>query len=43
MLQRVRQRLLDIDLFSFGYNAATPDSAYATADDLVAHLVDIVC
>jgi alpha-L-fucosidase len=31
-----------IDPFSFGYNAATPDSAYATADDLVAHLVDIV-
>jgi alpha-L-fucosidase len=31
-----------IDPFSFGYNAATPDSAYATADDLVGHLVDIV-
>ncbi|GIF00858.1 alpha-L-fucosidase [Paractinoplanes rishiriensis] len=31
-----------IDPFSFGYNAATPDSAYATTDDLIAHLVDIV-
>jgi len=31
-----------IDPFSYGYNAATPDSAYATADKLVATLVDIV-
>jgi alpha-L-fucosidase len=31
-----------IDPFSYGYNAATPDSAYATTGHLVAHLVDIV-
>jgi alpha-L-fucosidase len=31
-----------VDPFSFGYNAATPDSAYATADELIDQLVDIV-
>jgi alpha-L-fucosidase len=31
-----------IDPFSYGYNAATPDSAYATTDRLVVQLVDIV-
>lgn len=31
-----------IDPFSFGYNAATPDSAYFTAEQLVQRLVDIV-
>ena len=31
-----------IDPFSYGYNSATPDSAYATADELVRQLVDIV-
>ena len=31
-----------IDPFSFGYNAATPDSAYFTAETLVQRLVDIV-
>jgi alpha-L-fucosidase len=31
-----------IDPLSYGYNAQTPDSAYATAEQLVAQLVDIV-
>jgi alpha-L-fucosidase len=31
-----------IDPFSFGYNAATPDDAYVTAEVLVRRLVDIV-
>ncbi|HEY5001838.1 MAG TPA: alpha-L-fucosidase [Ktedonobacteraceae bacterium] len=31
-----------IDPFSFGYNAATPDGSYATADLLITQLVDIV-
>lgn len=31
-----------IDPFSFGYNAATPDSAYFTAGQLIQRLVDIV-
>jgi alpha-L-fucosidase len=31
-----------IDPFSYGYNAATPDDAYATAEQLVGQLVDIV-
>ncbi|MEN3306509.1 MAG: alpha-L-fucosidase [Micromonosporaceae bacterium] len=31
-----------IDPRSYGYNAATPDSAYATAEQLVRQLVDIV-
>ena len=31
-----------IDPFSFGYNAATPDGSYATADQLITQLVDIV-
>jgi alpha-L-fucosidase len=31
-----------IDPFSFGYNAATPDSDYATSDQLIQQLVDIV-
>jgi alpha-L-fucosidase len=31
-----------IDPFSFGYNSATPDSAYFTAEQLVQRLVDIV-
>jgi alpha-L-fucosidase len=31
-----------IDPFSYGYNSATPDSAYATAEELVRQLVDIV-
>ncbi|BCJ31310.1 alpha-L-fucosidase [Actinocatenispora sera] len=31
-----------IDPFSFGYNAATPDDAYATAEELVGQLVDVV-
>jgi alpha-L-fucosidase len=31
-----------IDPFSYGYNAATPDDAYATAGELVTQLVDIV-
>jgi alpha-L-fucosidase len=31
-----------IDPYSYGYNAQTPDSAYATADELVRQLVDIV-
>jgi alpha-L-fucosidase len=31
-----------IDPFSFGYNAATPDSDYATSDQLITQLVDIV-
>jgi alpha-L-fucosidase len=31
-----------VDPFSFGYNAATPDGAYATSDQLVQQLVDIV-
>jgi alpha-L-fucosidase len=31
-----------IDPFSYGYNSATPDSAYATAEQLVGQLVDIV-
>jgi len=31
-----------IDPHSFGYNAATPDDAYATADELIRQLVDVV-
>jgi alpha-L-fucosidase len=31
-----------LDPFSYGYNAATPDSAYMTAQDAVQDLVDIV-
>jgi alpha-L-fucosidase len=31
-----------IDPFSFGYNSATPDDQYATADELVDQLADIV-
>ena len=31
-----------IDPFSFGYNSATATSAYATADQLITNLVDIV-
>jgi alpha-L-fucosidase len=31
-----------IDPFSYGYNSATPDSAYATADQLIDELMDIV-
>ncbi|MDN3355123.1 alpha-L-fucosidase [Actinomadura sp. DC4] len=31
-----------LDPFSYGYNAATPDSAYMTAEDAVQDLVDIV-
>jgi alpha-L-fucosidase len=31
-----------IDPFSFGYNAQTPDDRYATAEELIRQLVDIV-
>ncbi len=31
-----------MDPHSYGYNAATPDDAYATADQLITNLVDIV-
>ncbi|MGW3206364.1 alpha-L-fucosidase [Streptomyces sp. NPDC001135] len=31
-----------LDPFSYGYNRATPDSAYMTAEEIVHHVVDIV-